>query len=581
VGPSVTKGVLPPADRAGTARTARQYAHSVAGGGLGPASGAERDLEALRVLFDHSPVPQFVSRVDGAIVVANPAYGALMGADPADVIGSLPDEVTHPADLPLLLREGRRLLLGETDVMEVELRVRTAGGAWRWCLATCSTARSTTGERVFVNHLLDVDDRRRAEDALAASQQRFQAMADSVPVGIQQRDANGRLVYVNRQWTEITGLSEAEALGASHIDIIHPDDRPHVLAASKLLVEEGGPYHQQYRIVRPDGSIRWVSSRSAAVPSAGDTTRYVGSLEDVTALIEAQEQVNRLASIAENTADLVGVIDGKGWVIWANEAARIMHGIDLESTPLHSTKLYTQESIDRFLERILPMLLSGERWSGELDMITADGRVISIWQNMAPQFDPEGELVSIAAVGRDLTERKRHEADLAHRATHDALTGLPNRALLLDRLEHVVDHVRTSVKEEVALLFIDLDRFKSVNDDLGHDVGDELLRVVSDRLAGALRTIDVVARLGGDEFVVLCPGLGRAEAEEVALRLLRTVSTTPVVVAGRQIEVTASVGVTVATGSAVQHAEGLLREADAAMYQAKAHGRNRFEVYEG
>jgi diguanylate cyclase (GGDEF)-like protein len=189
--------------------------------------------------------------------------------------------------------------------------------------------------------------------------------------------------------------------------------------------------------------------------------------------------------------------------------------------------------------------------------------------------------VSIAAVGRDLTDRKRREADLAHRATHDVLTGLPNRALLLDRLEHAVDVVRSSSTDEVSLLFIDLDRFKIVNDELGHDAGDALLRVVADRLAGALRGVDVVARLGGDEFVVLCPGLGRIEAEDVARRLLRAVSESPIAIGDRRLEVTASVGVTVAAPSEDHHAEGLLREADVAMYQAKAHGRNRFEVYDG
>jgi two-component system CheB/CheR fusion protein len=267
--------------------------------------------------------------------------------------------------------------------------------------------------------------------------------------------------------------------------------------------------------------------------------------------------------------------------VWANEAARVTHGITADRFPIHSAKLYTQESVDRFFEHILPVLRRGDRWMGELEMYAADGGVISIWQSLAPQLDVEGQLVSISAVGRDLTDRKRREADLTHRATHDMLTGLPNRALLLDRLHQAVDLVRSSAAGEVAVLFIDLDRFKTVNDELGHDAGDELLRVVAERLAGALRTVDVVARLGGDEFVVLCPGLGRAEAEDVALRLLDALSSSPVDIGGRQVEVTASVGLTVTTGSRDHHAEGLLREADVAMYQAKAQGRNRFEVYDG
>ena len=552
------------------------------GGGTGPTRADVDDLEALRILFEHSPVPQFVADQRGALLLANPAYAALVGASVGAVIGSIPADVTHPEDLPRLIEDGGRLLSGEVDVISLELRVRTGDDSYRWCLATCSRATTSTGSPVVVSQLLDVDDRRRAEDELAASRARFRGMADSVPLGIHQRDAVGRLVYVNQQWTEITGLSEAEALGAHHVEIIHPDDRDQVLAASRRLAEDGRPYHEQYRIVRPDGTVRWVSSRMAAVLAPdGSTTEFVGSLEDVTTIREAQEEVSRLAAIAETTADLVGVVDRNGWVIWANEAARDMHGIDIESGPMHSTKLYTQDSIDQFFEDIMPVMMKGERWGGELDMIAADGRVISIWQSLAPQLDEDGDLVSIAAVGRDLTDRKRHEADLAHRATHDALTGLPNRALLIDRLEHAVDVVDASSAKEIALLFIDLDRFKVVNDELGHDVGDILLRAVAERLAGALRSVDVVARLGGDEFVVLCPGLSRTEAEDVARRLLHAVSDSPIAIGDRRVEVTASVGVTIAGRSAGRHAEGLLREADVAMYQAKSHGRNRFEVYEG
>jgi diguanylate cyclase (GGDEF)-like protein/PAS domain S-box-containing protein len=554
----------------------------VAGGGAGPEGAGVDDLEALRVLFEHSPVPQFVADGQGALLLANPAYAALVGGTVDEVLGSIPADVTHPDDLPELLRQGQRLLTGKVPLISLELRVMTSDGSYRWCLATCSSAPTARGQQVVVCQLLDVDDRRRAEEELATSQARFRGMADSVPVGIHQRDATGRLVYVNEQWTEITGLTEAEALGAHHVEVIHPDDRDRVLAATFRLAEEGGPYHEQFRVVRPDGTVRWVSSRSARVSGPdGTTDAFVGSIEDITALLEAQEEVNRLAAIAETTGDLVGVVDADGWVVWANEAARVVHGIDPERQPVHSTSLYTAESLAWFYDHILPAMVRGERWMGELDMYGADGEVISIWQSLAPQLDPDGELVSIAAVGRDLTDRKRREADLAHRATHDVLTGLPNRALLLDRLEHAVDVVRSSSTDEVSLLFIDLDRFKIVNDELGHDAGDALLRVVADRLAGALRGVDVVARLGGDEFVVLCPGLGRIEAEDVARRLLRAVSESPIAIGDRRLEVTASVGVTVAAPSEDHHAEGLLREADVAMYLAKAHGRNRFEVYDG
>jgi diguanylate cyclase (GGDEF)-like protein len=238
-----------------------------------------------------------------------------------------------------------------------------------------------------------------------------------------------------------------------------------LLEASRRLARDGGDYVEQFRIVRPDGSERWVSSRAVWIP--GDDGRplfYVGSLEDITGVLAAME------------------------------------------------------------------------------------------------------------------EQKRLESELAHRATHDVLTGLPNRALLLAELHRTVGAADAG---PVAVLFVDLDRFKSVNDELGHGVGDSLLRQVADRLSDALRPSDVVARMGGDEFVVLCPDVGGMEAAiDVAVRLLGAVSREPVMVDERKIDVTASIGVTVSSAGATEHPEGLLREADAAMYRAKALGRDRFEVFD-
>ena len=427
---------------------------------MGQSAGAH-----LELLFEHSPVPQFVSDASGAIVMANPAYAALVGSTPEAVIGTRPADVTHPDDLRNLLVHGARLLDREVDVFEIEARVSRADGEVRWCAVTCTLAIDAYGHPLFVSHLQDITDRKDAEAQLAVSQSRFRLLADSLPVGIHQRDRRGRLIYVNQRWSEITGISEEEALGQDHLEIVHPDDRDRLLEASQRLVGRGGDYHEQFRIVRPDGGERWVSSRAVWLPDeAGRPLFYVGSLEDITGVLAAME------------------------------------------------------------------------------------------------------------------EQKRLESELAHRATHDVLTGLPNRALLLAELHRTVGD---SGDGPVAVLFVDLDRFKSVNDELGHDVGDSLLREAAGRLADALRPTDVVARMGGDEFVVLCPDLdGFDAAVDVADRLLRALSREPIVVGDRKIDVTASIGVTVSAPGAPHHPEALLREADAAMYRAKALGRDRFEVFD-
>lgn len=536
------------------------------------------DAGVLQLLFRHSPVPQLVSSMDGAIIAANPAYASFVGRSVDETVGMRPADVVHPEDLPALVEQGAELARGLTQTLELELRVRNAAGDWRWCLTTSSLAAQGDGQHVFVSQLVDITRRRETERRLAMTESRFRLLAGSLPVGVQQRDRSGRLVYVNRAWCDITGVREAEALGSDHIEIVHPDDREHVLEASRRLAERGGSYHQQFRVVRPDGETRWVSSRAGWYPGPdGLHAGFVGSLEDITELLQAQEERNRLASIVEMTSDLVGIVDDHGYIVYVNTAARDAYGLDAFEGRVHADDVYTAESVNRFYEQVAPSLLAGQTWMGELDMVRHDGEVMRVWQALAPHIGADGKLRYISAVGRDITEQRRQTARLTHQATHDALTGLPNRAHLLDVLTQLVD---TSEHDPMAVLFIDLDQLKDVNDRLGHGAGDELLRAVARRLTEVVRPSDLVARLGGDEFVVLCPEVTSEEhAREVATRMLEALTSSTFVIRGDALAVTASIGVTISTGGADRHAEALLREADAAMYVAKSLGRDRVEVF--
>jgi diguanylate cyclase (GGDEF)-like protein len=189
-------------------------------------------------------------------------------------------------------------------------------------------------------------------------------------------------------------------------------------------------------------------------------------------------------------------------------------------------------------------------------------------------------LARISAVGRDVTEQRRFEAALAHQATHDTLTDLPNRALLLDHLDLALARADrdTSV---VALVFLDLDRFKSVNDTYGHDIGDDLLIAVAARITDVLRPGDTVARLGGDEFVILCEDVvDEHHAVAIAQRILSLIEATPFNLRGSEVDITASAGIAISPGGSDAHPEALLRDADAAMYRAKDAGRDRLELFD-
>jgi diguanylate cyclase (GGDEF)-like protein len=241
-------------------------------------------------------------------------------------------------------------------------------------------------------------------------------------------------------------------------------------------------------------------------------------------------------------------------------------------------QLYPLEARELFRTEVFPALADRGRWEGELPMVGAGGERLQVQQWVTGEHDAAGRLVRFVSAGHDVTDRSQREAELSLRATQDALTGLGNRALLLDHLELALARARRT-GQLVALVFLDLDRFKSVNDRLGHDAGDHLLCLAAERIARAVRPGDTVVRIGGDEFVALCDGVDdAAHALEIADGIVAAVGEQLYDVGGTTLRATASVGVALSAGN--DHPEALLRDADAAMYRAKDLGRARLELFD-
>ncbi|GIU83836.1 MAG: bifunctional diguanylate cyclase/phosphodiesterase [Acidimicrobiales bacterium] len=346
----------------------------------------------------------------------------------------------------------------------------------------------------------------------------------------------------------------------------------------------GGVDHFEFepRVRRLDGELRWFHVTATLIREPDGTPRsFLALVQDTTERRTAEERLSHLANIVESTSDLVGSADLRtGRLIYLNRAARELFGVGEKEVPrVHLLRIYTRDALHVWEHEIAPHLRAGRSWTGELPMRTAEGRVIQVLQTVTGEVDPDGTPVRSWSVGRDITERKLREEQLAHRALHDELTGLPNRALLLDRLEQALARSRRS-GDPVAVLFLDLDRFKNVNDEYGHAAGDDLLAAVAHRLRSVVRPSDTVARLGGDEFVVVCEAVDETKALDLAQRLLATLEDEPFRVARNRLRVTASIGVATAVDPTSTHPEALLRDADAAMYRAKDLGRARIERFD-
>jgi diguanylate cyclase (GGDEF)-like protein/PAS domain S-box-containing protein len=403
-------------------------------------------------------------------------------------------------------------------------------------------------------------------------------LLDEVPVGVFRTDEDLCLVYANARVAVLTGVPVRAAIGRPLRDLAGPDAERVAQALDEAWQRQEGCL-TWFRAEEPGGERRRVQLRaSIARDATGRSVGLIGSLDDVAAVTRSQDSATRAASLLESSSDAVFSITDDSRVWFLNGAAEDLFGEGAEVGEPTVQGLFTSEAFRRFETEILPHLADQDSWTGELTMRGAGGRPIYVEVAFRAERDPRGQLRELACVGRDMTDRRKVEAAWAHRALHDPLTGLPNRALLLDHLEKAL--ARSSRDgTHVALLFFDVDRFKAVNDTRGHDVGDELLCQIADRIRTVLRPSDLVARLGGDEFVVLFDGVeSDAHALAVGHRVTEVIEAEPMPLPSGHLSITISAGV------ALSHAgtppTRLMREADAAMYRAKELGRARLELYD-
>ena len=286
---------------------------------------------------------------------------------------------------------------------------------------------------------------------------------------------------------------------------------------------------------------------------------------------------DRLQSLVDALPHLVGITDDVGRVEWVNRAGRAFLGVD-EDEVVTTEQVFGPDVLDRYYAEIRPVLLRGGTWSGTIHARRADGIMATVEAVVVGGTGPGGEVQWLATLGIDVTEQRVREEELAHQASHDALTGLPNRALLTEHLR-VATAVARRTGAPVAVLTLDLDGFKDINDEHGHSAGDRVLQHVAARLKAAVRPADMVARLGGDEFVVVIhPPESARTAVAVAHRVREQIGGPSYLVGEASVDLSASIGLTVVHPSDIDDPATLLAEADRGMYRAKRAGGDRVAV---
>jgi len=425
---------------------------------------------------------------------------------------------------------------------------------------------------------------RAAERDLRAADERFRLLVEGARDFISYRFRlvpDHRFEHVSDGTLSILGIAPHQFIDDPNIwdELIHPDDREK--AGQEL--DPALPVTMRWR--RADGEYVYLEHRRMGVyDEGGDLIAVEGLAHDVTDAIRAREELGaherRFTSLVQNVSDLIIVVDAHGVMQYASPSLERLLGYvgEEQLSGMQGERIHPDD-----IGRLRKAFVDAQPPGPTTPVTTArslhkDGTWRWLEYSVTDLRD-DPSVRGYVVVARDITERKNAEQQLVHQALHDALTGLPNRALFLDRLGLALSRLERR-PGLAAVFFLDLDYFKVVNDSLGHSAGDQVLTAVADRLQQSLRDGDTAARLGGDEFAVLCDDLvDEGEAVQIAERLGEAIAARPVKLAGRELVVTVSIGVAFAALSS-QRPEALLRDADAAMYRAKERGRARYELFD-
>jgi len=401
-------------------------------------------------------------------------------------------------------------------------------------------------------------------------------------------DAQWTMEFVSEGCKKITGYESRDLMfngRVSYESLTHAEDQVWVRQAIREALKRKAPFDLEYRIVHADGAVRWVWERGTGVEdSQGRVVAIEGLIQDITdrrtTLQALRDAERRYRGLFDNAIEGIFRTSGDGQYLDANPALAGIYGFESPSELMASLRdigrqLYVDPARREEFMRI--MRARGSVTGFESQVYRKNGDIIWISENARAVFDEDGRLTSYEGTVEDVTERKLYQARIEQQANYDTLTGLANRSLLQDRLEQAL-LTATAYKTRVAVAFVDLDRFKYINDSLGHHVGDDLLRVMADRLESCIRDCDTVARLGGDEFVVLITGQTAPDLiRNVVERMLAVVSQ-PWISEHGEFNVSCSIGVALFPNDGAD-AQTLLKHADSAMYRAKESGRNNYQFF--
>ncbi|MBI1396315.1 MAG: EAL domain-containing protein [Betaproteobacteria bacterium] len=519
---------------------------------------------------------------EGRQLYGNRSLTEALGRDRPETPSLEPRNVL-PADLDRL-RAALRRTLDLSEGMRVELRLGESAEDARIIDCAIEPVRDASGRPDKVVIVARDETKRRQEEAIVREAKERLALAiEATGQMLFDVDCIRQRVFLDESWAAFLGRPPRESTStfAELLPLVPDEEHPAIRDRYIRTLKGVEPdYVMEHRIRRDDGELRWILSRAKVVDrnAQGHATRLLGTNVDITARREVERSLRLAGRALESMAEGLVILDARWHVQTVNQAFTRITGYAADEAVGKVSRLW-RDSLRESAHpsTIILELAKGGHWEGRFVDRRKDGTTYPAWLSASAIRDNGGEISHFVLVFSDQTRQERDAERMRYLAFHDGLTGLANRAMFFERCEEIIRRARRHGRR-LAVLFIDLDHFKSVNDSLGHHAGDALLVEVARRLHEELRDLDLVARLGGDEFAVLLEEIDEAtDAGTVATKLLEALAR-PIRLDNNELRVSASIGISCFPDDA-DRTDELLREADAAMYVAKQDGRNRCRFF--
>lgn len=548
--------------------------------------------QEFRALIENSP--DTISRYDLQFrrIYVNPKFEELMGLPAEQLLGKTPSEFS-PIPANFGFEEKLREVIQSGNEIVAETMFFTPTGDIGWGHIRIVPEFSENGEIITLLAIgRDITDRKQQELLLHSKEKEFRSLAENAKDPIYRYDRNLRRIYVNPAVEQLSGKPSSMLLGKTpaEVSFIPSDDVIKVMQSLEKVLTTGCPDEIEVTFITPDGNQHYF--QHSHVPEFGVDGSVEGVLSigrDITVQKQLQKDLNAreemFRTLAENSPNIIMRYDTRCHRVYANPAYAEQTGIPLDmainATPDSQWKSYINMitmSAAEYEERVKSVIKTGEtdQFTVEWYRLSDGGHVIHDLHLVAER-NASGEIVGALSIGHDITERKIIEKQIEFMAHHDALTGLPNRVLAEDRMQQAIVSAKRN-NTQAALIFIDLDGFKTINDSLGHSIGDSMLQSVTSRLQECIRQSDTLSRQGGDEFLIILSDINRYEdVVTIADKLIQSF-TKPFSVQNHFLSASASIGIALYPEHG-EDFESLLQSSDVAMYKAKESGKNTYCFY--